>query len=146
MSDAALYHTTAATLASARISMGAAWLLAALACMAILIAPFYGAVYAAVFVAVLLLASAYLHLRLHLDALLLRTLASGQLQDAEFEAALLQLRLRKKSLNHSAHSRCIACLADTCTTYSGAPVNCARMIARWVASSSICHGRLVPWK
>ena len=52
MSDAALYHTTAATLASARISMGAAWLLAALACMAILIAPFYGAVYAAVFVAV----------------------------------------------------------------------------------------------
>ena len=48
MSDAALYHTTAATLASARISMAAAWLLAALACMAILIAPFYGAVYAAV--------------------------------------------------------------------------------------------------
>ena len=111
MSDAALYHTTAATLASARISMTAAWLLAALACMAILIAPFYGAVYAAVFLATLLLASAYLHLRLHLDALLLQALATGQLQDAEFEAALLQLRLRKKSLNHSAHSRCIACLA-----------------------------------
>ena len=49
MSDAALYHTTAATLASARISMAAAWLLAALAYMAIHIAPFYLAVYAAVF-------------------------------------------------------------------------------------------------
>ena len=38
-----------------------------------------------------------------------------------------------------------ACLAETCTTYSGAPVYCASMIARWVASSSACHGREMPW-
>ena len=40
----------------------------------------------------------------------------------------------------------MACFAETCTTYSGAPVRSASMIARWVASSSICHGRETPWK
>ncbi len=34
-----------------------------------------------------------------------------------------------------------ACFADTWTTYSGAPVTSANMIARCVASSSSCHGR-----
>ena len=111
MSEHALYHTTAATLASATISMAAAWLLAALAFMAVLIVPAYLSVYAAVFLAVLLLASAYLHLRLHLDTLLLRALAAQQLSAADLEHALLQLRLRKKPLQHTPHSRCAACLA-----------------------------------
>ena len=111
MSEHALYHTTAATLASASISMAAAWLLAALAFMAVLIAPVYWSVYTAVFLAVLLLASAYLHLRVHLDTALLRALAAQQLSDAALENALLDLRLRKKPLQHTPQSRCVACLA-----------------------------------
>jgi hypothetical protein len=38
-----------------------------------------------------------------------------------------------------------ACFALTCTTYSGAPVRFASMIARCVASSSICQARAMPW-
>ncbi|SKU05225.1 Uncharacterised protein [Mycobacteroides abscessus subsp. abscessus] len=38
-----------------------------------------------------------------------------------------------------------ACFAETCTTYSGAPVRLDSMMARCVASSSSCHARAMPW-
>ncbi len=49
-------------------------------------------------------------------------------------------------LSRAAASCSTACFALTCTTYSGAPVRFAIMIARCVASSSICQARAMPWK
>lgn len=111
MESNALYHTTAATLASAPTSRNAAWLLALLAGMAILIVPNPWFVYVAVLMPVLLLASAYVHVRIHLDMGLLQRLALQQISDTDLQQALSHLGLRKTPPIYTTQQRCVACLA-----------------------------------
>ena len=47
-------------------------------------------------------------------------------------------------VSRAAAISCSAWAADRCTTYSGAPVTWARVMARWVASASSSGGRVSP--
>lgn len=105
------YLTTAATLASAKIMQMGSWMLATLAIIAMLIAPQAKFIYHFTFVTVLWLCSMYLHLRVHLDYLLLQQLGLGQQSDSDFEKTLLHLYPRKKTLSYSPSQRCFHCLA-----------------------------------
>lgn len=111
MSDAALYHTTASALNSLSVVRQAAWLGAAIAMLSTVIAPNPWWVYALVLMAVLWLASIYLHVRLRLDAQLLDLLARNLLLPTDLDSALVGLRLKKKPIDLTEKQRCVACLA-----------------------------------
>lgn len=110
MSDAALYHTTASALNSLNVVRQAAWLSAAIAMLSMVIAPNPWWVYALVLMAVLWLASIYLHVRVRLDAQLLDLLARNLLLPTDLDSALVGLRLKPKPIDLTAKQRCVACL------------------------------------